>query len=125
MSIPAATALPVGSWTLVSVVLDGVTASLYLDNSLAGSAACTLRPEDLLPANTNETPAHNFLAHGTGLADFNGSIDDFTVYSAPIPGGVAVSVAALSSTCRKPATPHPSGFRAWRSTPPRSSSHSP
>ena len=31
------------------------------------------------------------------MADFNGSIDDFTAHSAAIPGGVAVSVAALST----------------------------
>ncbi len=101
VSIPAASALPVGTWTFVSVVLDGVTASLYLDGALAGSAACALRPEDVLPADTNETPAHNFLAHGAGLADFNGAIDDFKVYSTAIPGGVGVRVAALSTTLQE------------------------
>ena len=80
-SIAASSALQVGRWTRVGVLINGTTASLYLDGALAGSVACPVRPQDLLPADTTETPAHNCLARGTGLPDFNGSIDDFNVYS--------------------------------------------
>ncbi|MCB1131771.1 MAG: autotransporter-associated beta strand repeat-containing protein, partial [Verrucomicrobiae bacterium] len=81
-NIAGSSALEVGRWTRVGVLLDGTTASLYLDGDLAASAACPVRPHDLLPADTTETPAHNFLARGTGMQDFSGSIDEFNIYSA-------------------------------------------
>lgn len=80
-SIAASSALQIGRWTRVGVLLDGATASLYLDGALAASAACPVRPQDLLPADTTETPAHNYLARGIGLQDFNGSIDEFHIYN--------------------------------------------
>ena len=80
-SIAAASALQIGRWTRVGVLLNGTTASLYLDGTLVASAACPVRPQDLLPADTTETPAHNYIARGTGLPDFNGSIDEFNIYN--------------------------------------------
>ena len=58
-SIAASSALQISRWTRVGVLLNGTTASLYLDGTLAASAACPVRPHDLLPADTTETPAHN------------------------------------------------------------------
>jgi len=97
-TISAASALPANTWTRVAVTLDGTTARLYLDGALAGSTACPVRPENLLPADTNETPAHNFLAAGTSLPDFQGSIDDFKVYSVALPGLTGVGVSPLAAT---------------------------
>ena len=104
-SVPAASALPVGSWVRLSVLLDGSSAALYLNESLAGMTACPVRPEEVLPADTNETPAHAYIGRGTGLADLQGSIDDFKVYSAPIAGAVGVGVEPLVASTTEQGAP--------------------
>ncbi|MFM2297009.1 MAG: hypothetical protein RL117_716 [Verrucomicrobiota bacterium] len=97
-SAASSSALPVGSWVRLSVVLDGQSATLLINDLPAASVACPTRPEDLLPADTNETPAHHMIGRGTGLADFSGSIDDVKVYSTPIAGAVGVGVETLAAS---------------------------
>ncbi|TAE77444.1 MAG: hypothetical protein EAZ65_07490 [Verrucomicrobia bacterium] len=104
-SIPANAALPVGTWTRVGVTLDGINAKLYLNGALAGTASCTVRPEDLMPADTNETPAYNFIARGIGLLDFQGSVDDFTVHSSAFDGLTGLSIQALSPSITEKGDP--------------------
>ena len=111
-SIPAAAALPVGVWTRVGVTLDGGNAALYVNGILAGSTPCPVRPEDLMPADTNETPAHNFIARGTGLPDFQGSVDDFSVHTAAFTGLTGLSIQALAPTVSEKGDPV--GFRITR-----------
>ncbi|MFM2198670.1 MAG: hypothetical protein RLZZ505_2102 [Verrucomicrobiota bacterium] len=104
-SVPAATALPVGSWVRLSVTFDGTAAALYINDQPVGSVACNVRPEDILPADTNETPAHCYIGRGTGLADFQGSVDDFKAYSSAIAGSVGVGVEVLTASTTEQGAP--------------------
>jgi len=104
-SAPAASPLPLGSWVRVSVVLDGTTAALYINDSPAGATACPVRPEDVLPADTNDTPAHCYIGRGTGLADLQGSADDFKVYSVAIAGSFGVAVEAVNDSTTERGNP--------------------
>lgn len=104
-SASAAGPLPVGSWVRVSVVVDGTTAALFVNDAPLASVACPIRPEDVLPADTNETPAHCFIGRGTGLADLQGSVDDFKVYSVPIAGSMGVAVESVNATTTERGNP--------------------
>jgi hypothetical protein len=75
--LDGSSALPVGVWKHVAVVLDGQRASLYIDGSLESfKNSFSLRPIDLGP-----TP-NNWLGRSEYLVDphFKGKLDDFRIY---------------------------------------------
>ena len=104
-SVTSSSALPANAWTRISATIDGSVAALYINDLPVGSVACSVRPEDVLPADTNETPAHAYIGRGTGLADLQGSVDDFKVYSAPIAGSIGVGVEALAASATEQGGP--------------------
>ena len=73
--------LPTG-WHHVSLAIDGTakTATLYLDGSVAATAAITILPKDL------GVTTQNWIGHSQYTADsfFNGMIDDFRIYNRTI-----------------------------------------
>ena len=80
-NVAAASALPVGTWCQVAITLNGTIASFSINGTAAGSGSLPLRPYQFLPPNTAANPAHNFIGRSSTGNFFNGSLDDFKVYS--------------------------------------------
>lgn len=93
-SLIAPSALPAGRWSHVAVTLDGTTGTLYLDGEEAASGPVTIRPDQLLAANTADGLQHNYLgrAQGEAMPRFAGAIDEVRFYATALP---ADEVAAL------------------------------
>ena len=96
-SITAASALPVGTWCQVAVSLDGTTGKFTINGAAAGSGSLPLRPYQFLPPNTAANPAHNFIGRSSAGNFFNGSLDDFKLYSVASPTFLLVSAEAPDS----------------------------
>jgi hypothetical protein len=81
--------LPLSTWKHVAVVLDGQTASLYVDGALESTSAITLRLKDL------GTTANNWLGRSQYMQDpyFMGALDDFRIYDRAL---TAMEVAAIA-----------------------------
>ena len=104
-SVVSTAPLRIGTWSQVGVSLDGTTGVIQVNGVIVGSGSVPVRPDQLLPANIGTAPAHNFLARGPGLPLFNGSLDDFKVYSSAISTFTSVSVQALTSSVLETADP--------------------
>ncbi|MES2476602.1 MAG: LamG-like jellyroll fold domain-containing protein [Verrucomicrobiota bacterium] len=93
-TLTSTAALTPGIWTHVAVTLNGTTATLYLNGVSVASAAVTIRPDQLLAANTATGLQHNYLAKSGGdvLPRFRGALDDVRFYGAVLS---AADIAAL------------------------------
>lgn len=56
-----------------------------------------VQPQQVLPPNTRDNPAHNYLGRGE-TSFFNGAVDSFYAYSTAIPSGLLVKVEALPAS---------------------------
>jgi hypothetical protein len=78
-TLVSSVALPKGKWVHIAVTAQG----LYLDGKKVGEGTITLRPDQVLPANTNAALQHVYL--GKGLAPsqsgFVGSVDGLRFYT--------------------------------------------
>lgn len=74
-----APALVAEQWTVVEVVFDETTVSLYIGGMLADAAPIVIRPSDL-------QPVLNYIGRGqeASIPFFNGSIDDLRIHNFPI-----------------------------------------
>jgi hypothetical protein len=68
------------------VTLDGTTGVLYVNGSAAASGSITIRPDQLLAANTTTAAQHNYLARaeGSAMPMFQGSLDDAQFFSSAL-----------------------------------------
>lgn len=100
----APSALPVGEWTHVAVTLTGSTGTLYVNGAAVTSGPITLHPSAI-------AQTANYLGKSQYPADplFNGTIDDFRIYSR---GLAAAEIASLASPPAATLVPDPS-FAAW------------
>ena len=87
-------ALPIGAWTHVAITLDGATGTLYVNGTAVATGAITIRPDQLLAANTATGLQHNYLARGIGtsLPFFRGAVDDVQVYASPLAPSAIVAM---------------------------------
>ncbi|RYD22506.1 MAG: hypothetical protein EOP88_07790, partial [Verrucomicrobiaceae bacterium] len=81
--INSTTTTPLGTWTHVAVVLSGSTGRIYLNGNLVGeNTAMTLNPSSL------GTTSLNYLGRSQWPDPyFNGSLDDFRIYSRAMTAG--------------------------------------
>ena len=81
--------LPFATWKHIAVVLDGQTATLYVDGSLESTSAITMRLVDL------GITANNWLGRSQYAQDkyFKGQMDDFRVYDRAL---TAEQIAAIA-----------------------------
>jgi len=95
-TLTTSSVLPVGVWTHVAVTLDGSVGVLYTNGVPAMSALISIRPDQVVAANTATNLAHNYLCRSQGntMAMFNGSLDDVGFYSSAMP---PASVATMST----------------------------
>ncbi len=86
--------LPIGAWTHVAITLDGATGTLYVNGVAVATGAITIRPDQLLAANTATGLQHNYLARGIGtsLPFFQGAVDDVQFYAAPLAPSAIVAM---------------------------------
>ena len=79
-------ALPSGTWSHIAVTLTGTTGILYINGTAAVSGSITIRPDQLLAANTTTGQQHNYLARAEGnvMPMFQGSLDDARFYSSAL-----------------------------------------
>ncbi len=77
-----ATALTPNVWSHVAITLNGTTGTLYVNGTSVASGAVTIRPDQLLAANTATAPQHNYLARSEGslMPSFRGALDDVRFY---------------------------------------------
>lgn len=82
--------LPLGQWSLVTVVVEGTTGTMYLDGRPVATGTITTSPADLGLTN------RNYLGKSQYSSDppFDGAIDDFAVYGRALS---AAEVAELAS----------------------------
>jgi autotransporter-associated beta strand protein len=94
-----ATALPVGVWSHIAVTLNGTTGVLYVNGTAAASGSITIRPDQLLAANTTTGIQHNYLARaeGSAMPMLQGSLDDAQFYSS------ALNAAQITTLATPPA----------------------
>jgi hypothetical protein len=79
--LDAPSALPVGTWTHVAIVLGAGGAAFYLNGAVVGTnAAVTLRPADL-GATTNTWLGRSEF---TGDPAFDGEIDELRIYASAL-----------------------------------------
>jgi hypothetical protein len=92
-SVSGTIALVAGTWTHVAVTRSGSTVSLYVNGSLAGSGTIALNPSDL------GVTTQNYLAKSQfNDPYFNGSLDDFRLYSQALsPAEIALFSAPLDA----------------------------
>ena len=85
-TLSSTTALPTGVWSHIAVTLDGTTGVLYVGGSVAASGPITIRPDQLLAANTTTGAQHNYLARseGSAMPMFQGSLDDAQFFSSAL-----------------------------------------
>lgn len=88
-TLTSAAPLTPGIWTHVAITLNGTTGTLYLNGASAASEPITIRPDQLLAANTATGLQHNHLAKSGGdvLPRFNGALDDVGFHSAALSAG--------------------------------------
>ncbi|MEO5714444.1 MAG: LamG-like jellyroll fold domain-containing protein [Luteolibacter sp.] len=94
-SINSTTVTPTGTWAHVAIVLSGGTGRIYLNGNLVGeNTAMTLTPSSL------GSTTQNYLGKSQ-WADpyFNGSIDDFRIYSR------ALSASEITERIQPPSAP--------------------
>ncbi len=79
-------ALPVGVWSHIAVTLNGSTGVLYVNGTAAASGPVTIRPDQLLAANTTTAAQHNYLARseGSAMPMFQGALDDAQFFSSAL-----------------------------------------
>jgi autotransporter-associated beta strand protein len=92
-----APALTPGVWTQVGIALDGTAASINYNGVIAGVGTVPVQPQQVLPPNTRDNPAHNYLGRGA-TSFFNGAVDSFRVYSSAVPSGLLVKVEPLPAS---------------------------
>lgn len=85
-SLTATNALPIDQWSHIAIVLDGTTGTLYINETVAAAGPITIRPDELLAANTTNGLQHNYLARseGNAMPMFQGSLDDVQFFSAAL-----------------------------------------
>ncbi len=90
----ASAPLALGVWSHLAVTLNGATGALYVNGALAAGGAVTIRPDQLLAANTGTSPQHNYLARSEGalLPFFRGALDDVRFHGAALS---AADIAAM------------------------------
>jgi carbonic anhydrase/acetyltransferase-like protein (isoleucine patch superfamily) len=84
LSLTAPSALPIGTWTQVTLSLSNATTGrLYLDGALVAEGPINVTPDQLNADNSNTGAQHNYLARGIGssLPFFHGSLDDLRIYT--------------------------------------------
>jgi autotransporter-associated beta strand protein len=95
----ATNALPTGVWSHVAITLDGSTGVLYVNGTAVSSGAITIRPDELLAANTTTGLPSHFLARSAGslMPMYQGSLDDVQFYSS------ALNATAIATLATPPA----------------------
>lgn len=87
-SLSSSAPLPPGVWTHVAVTLDSASGNgvLYLNGTAATTGQITIRPDQLLAANTAEGLQHNYLARAQGaeMPMFAGALDNVQFHSSAL-----------------------------------------
>ena len=102
-------AIPLNTWTHIAVTLAGNVATLYVNGvAVANNTTTTIHPTNL------GYTTQNYLGKSQFAADpaFNGSIDDFRIYS------TALSAQQVLQLAAPPSSPAPSPPRVPSSPPP-------
>ncbi len=94
-ALSAASALPPGLWSHVAMTLDSTagTGKFYLNGAEAVAGPITIRPDQLLAANTATALQHNYLARAEGSLKpmFRGALDNVQFH------GTALSAADIAA----------------------------
>jgi Family of unknown function (DUF6055)/Concanavalin A-like lectin/glucanases superfamily len=87
------TALPLNTWTHIAISLNGTTGVLYVNGTAAATGAISIRPDQLLAANTATGLQQNYLgrSEGSAMAMFRGCIDEVRFY------GTALAAADMAA----------------------------
>jgi hypothetical protein len=97
---------PVGEWTHVAVVMEGNTATLFVNGTTATSGTITIDPAQV-------APALNYLGRSQWPDPyFNGAIDDFRIFDHALD---AADVKRLAVPPPPVVVPPASGYAAWSS----------
>jgi carbonic anhydrase/acetyltransferase-like protein (isoleucine patch superfamily) len=94
--LDGAAAIPASTWTHVAVVLSGTSGKIFVGGTPVGTGTISIDPDQLLPANLNNTPACNYLGKGPAGNYFQGKADDFRVYAKPLSDAEVSAIATAT-----------------------------
>ncbi|MFT3787318.1 MAG: LamG domain-containing protein [Tepidisphaeraceae bacterium] len=73
--------VPLNTWTHLAITFNSGTATMYVNGVIAGSAAMSLRPNDVLTSDAYQSADAVYLGRNAGSNFFTGRLDDIRVYN--------------------------------------------
>ena len=91
--------VPVGSWTSLTVTLDGSQCSLYVNGSLEDQASTSLVPVDVLGSNDYSQSEAYYIGRNWSGDLFDGRVDDIRFYNVAITQSQVANELRRSGDC--------------------------